>query len=144
MEEAKVIEETLKRQLEEKKKITHNLEAEIVSLRKELQNKDIQFFFGNTTNILDEIIYNKKPFYEKLGLGYKQNNIDEGSSSMMRLNEAEQRNNVDTIKGSIKKEECKPLKEDIHKPKIKKNQEEDHPFKGTWNKKPTTKKIVET
>jgi chromosome segregation ATPase len=72
LEEAKVIEETLKRQLEEKKKITENLEAEIVSLRKELQKKDIQLNFGNSTKILDEIICNKKPFYDKSGLGYKQ------------------------------------------------------------------------
>jgi hypothetical protein len=104
LEQAKVIEETLKRQLEEKKKITHNLEAEIVSLRKELQNKDIQFFFGNTTNILDEIIYNKKPFYDNFGLGYKQNNIGECSSSMMTGNDADQTSYADTIKGSIKKE----------------------------------------
>jgi hypothetical protein len=36
LEESKVIEETLKRQLEENKKTIENLEAEIVSLRKEL------------------------------------------------------------------------------------------------------------
>jgi hypothetical protein len=36
LEEAKVVEETLMRQLEEKNKITKNLGAEIVSLRKEL------------------------------------------------------------------------------------------------------------
>jgi hypothetical protein len=32
---------------------------------------------------------------------------------MMIGNEAEKRIYADTIKGSIKKEECKPLKEDI-------------------------------
>jgi hypothetical protein len=143
LEESKVIEETLKRQLEEKKKIIENLEAEIVSLRKELQKKDIQLNFGNSTKILDEIICNKKPFYDKSGLGYKQNNTDEGSSSMMIGNEAEKRSYADTIKGSIKKEECKPLKEDIQKPEIKKNQEEDHAFRGTWNQQPTMKKTQE-
>ena len=65
---------------------------------------------------MDEIICNKKPFYYKSGLGYKQNNVDEGSSSMMKGNEAEKISYVDTIKGSTKKEECKPLKEEIHKP----------------------------
>jgi hypothetical protein len=104
LEEAKVIEETLKRQLEEKNKITYNLEDEIVSLRKELQKKDIQLNFGNNTKILDEITSNQKPFYEKYGLGYKKNNTDEGSSSMMIGNEAKKRSYVDTIKGSIKKE----------------------------------------
>jgi hypothetical protein len=92
------------------------LEAETVSLIKELQKKDIQLNFGNSTKILDEIICNKKPFYDKYGLGYKQNNTHEGSSSMTIGNEAEKRSCANTIKGSIKKEECKPLKEDIHKP----------------------------
>ena len=73
----------LKRQLEEKKKITKNLKAEIVSLRKELHKNDIQLNFGNSTKILDEIICNKNLFYDNSGLGYKQKNIDEGSSSMM-------------------------------------------------------------
>jgi capsule polysaccharide export protein KpsE/RkpR len=59
LEKAKVIEETLKRKMEEMKKIIENLEAEIVSLRKELQNNDIQLNFGNNTKILDEIICNK-------------------------------------------------------------------------------------
>jgi hypothetical protein len=140
LEESKVIEETLKRQLEENKKITKNLKVEIVSLRKELQMKEIQLNFGNNTKILDEIICNKKPFYENYGLGYKKNNSNEGSSSMMIGNEVEQRSYADTIKGSIKKEECKPLKEDIHKPEKKKNQEEDCAFRGTWNQQPTMKK----
>jgi hypothetical protein len=45
LEEDKVIEETLKRQVEENKKIIENMEAVIVSLRKELQ-KDIQLNFA--------------------------------------------------------------------------------------------------
>jgi hypothetical protein len=69
---------------------------------------------------LDEITCNQKSFYDKFGLGYKQNNIDEGSSSMMTGNEAKKRSYADTIKGSIKKEECKPPKKDIQKPEIKK------------------------
>jgi hypothetical protein len=79
------------------------LEAKIIMLRKELRKKDIQLNFGSSTKILDEIIYNKKPFYDKSRLGYKQNNTDEGSSSMMTRNEAEQRSYENTIKGSIKK-----------------------------------------
>jgi hypothetical protein len=56
LEGAKVIKETLNRQLEENKKITENMEAEIVSLRKELQKKNIQLNFGSGTKILDELI----------------------------------------------------------------------------------------
>jgi hypothetical protein len=62
---------------------------------------------------------------------------------MMTRNEEDQRSYTYTIKGSIKKEECKPLKEDIQKPKIKKNQEEYHAFIGTWNKQPTLNKTQE-
>ena len=109
------------------------MEAKIVSLRKELQKKGIQLNFGNSTKILDEIIYNKKSFYDKYGIGYKQNNIDEVSRSMMTGNEAQKTSYANTIKGSIKKEECKTLKEDIQKSEIKKNQEENRAFRGTWN-----------
>jgi hypothetical protein len=130
LEEAKV-EETLKRKLEEKKKITKNLEAEIASLGKELHKEDIQLNFGNSTKIVDEIICNKKPFYDKYRLGYKQNNIDEGSSSMMTRNKVDQISYANTINDSINKEECNHLNEDIQKPGIKKNQEEDHVFRGT-------------
>jgi predicted RNase H-like nuclease (RuvC/YqgF family) len=41
IEEDKRIEETLKEQLEEKDKIIGNLEAEIVTLRKDLQKKNM-------------------------------------------------------------------------------------------------------
>jgi hypothetical protein len=92
------------------------VEVEIVSLRKALQKKDIQLIFGNSTKMLDEIICDQKPFYEKHVIGYKQTNNDEGSSSMMTRNEEEKRSYAYTIKGSIKKEECKPLNKDIHKP----------------------------
>jgi chromosome segregation ATPase len=56
LEESKVIKETLREKLEEKKRIIRNLEAEIVSLRKELQKKNIQLNFGSGTKILDELI----------------------------------------------------------------------------------------
>ena len=51
-----------------KEKMTKNREAYIVSLRKEIQKKDIQQKFGNITKTLEEIISNKKPFYDKSGL----------------------------------------------------------------------------
>ena len=41
LEEAKIIEETFRRTLEEKEKIQEELEEEIISLRKESQKKDI-------------------------------------------------------------------------------------------------------
>jgi vacuolar-type H+-ATPase subunit H len=42
MEEDKIIEEALKEHLEEKDKIIGNLEAQIVTLRKDIQNKNMK------------------------------------------------------------------------------------------------------
>jgi hypothetical protein len=68
IEEDKRIEETLKEQLEEKDRIIGNLEAEIVTLRKDLQKKNMQ----NISKVLDDIINSKKPHHDKSGLGYNQ------------------------------------------------------------------------
>jgi hypothetical protein len=75
IEEDKRIEEALKEQLEEKDKIIGNLEAEIVTLRNDLQKKNMQ----NNSKVLDDIISNKKSHHDKSGLGYNQ--IEKGSSS---------------------------------------------------------------
>jgi hypothetical protein len=136
-----MIEETLKNQLEEKEKIKESLEAEIVSLRKELQKKDIQQNFGNNTKILDEIINSQRPCYDKSGLGYKKTHTEKGSSSMTTGKEAEQKSYADVIRGPIKKEECKPSKENIQEMEI--IQEEDHPIRGMQNQQPTMERTQE-
>jgi hypothetical protein len=56
IEEDKIIEEALKEQLEEKDRIIRNLEAEIVTLRKDIQNKNMQ----NSSKVLDDIISQSK------------------------------------------------------------------------------------
>jgi predicted RNase H-like nuclease (RuvC/YqgF family) len=75
IEEDKRIEEALKEQLEERDKIIGNLEAEIVTLRKDLQKKNMQ----NNSKVLDDIINSQKPYHDKSGLGYNQ--TEKGSSS---------------------------------------------------------------
>jgi chromosome segregation ATPase len=75
IEEDKIIEETLKEQLEERDRIIGNLEAEIVTLRKDLQKKNMQ----NKSKVLDEIISNQNPHHNKSRLGYNQ--TENGSSS---------------------------------------------------------------
>jgi hypothetical protein len=55
--------------------IIGNLEAEIVTLRKDLQKKNMQ----NNSNILDDIISSQRPNHDKSRLGYNQ--IEKGSSS---------------------------------------------------------------
>jgi hypothetical protein len=44
------------------------LEAEIITLRKDLQKKNMQ----NKSKVLDDIISSQKPHHDKSGLGYHQ------------------------------------------------------------------------
>jgi hypothetical protein len=68
IEEDKRIEEALKEQLEGKDRIIGNLEVEIVTLRKDIQNKNMQ----NSSKVLDDIISSQKSYLDKSGLGYNQ------------------------------------------------------------------------
>ena len=122
-----MIEETLRKQLEEKEKIQVELENEIVSLRGKLQSKDIKQNFDNSTKILDQIISSQRSVYDKSGMGYNHNNIEMGSSS--KVIENEKRSYVDIIREYVKKEYYDPLKEDMHKLEMKKNKEDDHAWK---------------
>jgi hypothetical protein len=66
IEEDKVIEEALKEQLEEKDNIIQNLEVEVVTLRNDIQKKNMQ----NSSKVLDEIINSHKSHLDKSRLGY--------------------------------------------------------------------------
>jgi hypothetical protein len=66
VEEDRRIEETLISQLEEKEKMIENLEAKIVTLRKDIK-KDMQH---KNTKTLDEIINNQRPYYDMSRLVY--------------------------------------------------------------------------
>jgi hypothetical protein len=61
IEEYKRIEEALKEQLEGKDMITGNLEAEIVTLRKDIRKKNMQ----NSSKVLDDIISGQKSYFDK-------------------------------------------------------------------------------
>jgi hypothetical protein len=65
IEEDKRIEQVLKEQLEERDMIIGNLEADIVTLRNDLQEKNMQ----NNSKFLDNIISSQKPHHDKSGLG---------------------------------------------------------------------------
>jgi hypothetical protein len=75
IEEDKIIEEALKEQLEGKDMITGNLEGEIVTLRKDIQKKNMK----NSSKVLDDIINSKKYYLDKSEIGYNQ--TEKGSSS---------------------------------------------------------------
>jgi predicted RNase H-like nuclease (RuvC/YqgF family) len=75
IEEDKRIDEALKEKIEEKDKIIGNLEVEIVTLRKDIQKKNMQ----NSSKVMDDIINSQKSHLDKSGLGYNQ--TKKGSSS---------------------------------------------------------------
>ena len=68
IEEDKRIEESLKEQLEERDRIIENLEEEIVTLRNDLQKKNMQ----NISKVLNDIISGQGPNHDKSGLGYNR------------------------------------------------------------------------
>jgi hypothetical protein len=92
----KRIEEALKEQLEEKERIIENLEAKIVTLRKDIQKKNMQ----NSSKVLDDIIISQKSHLDKSGLGYNQ--TENGSSSKTTEQEKNPKSYAETIKGDRK------------------------------------------
>jgi hypothetical protein len=64
IEEDKIIEEALKKKLEENDKIVGNLEAEVVTLRKAIQKKNMQ----NSSKVLDDIISSQNLILTSLDL----------------------------------------------------------------------------
>jgi hypothetical protein len=96
IEEDKRIEKELKEQLEEKDKIIGNLEANIVTLRKDIQNKNMQ----NNSKFLDDIINSQKSHLDKSTLGYNQ--TEKGSSSKTIEQYTNPKFYAETIKGNRK------------------------------------------
>ena len=76
--------------------IIGNLEAKIVTLRKDIQNKNMQ----NSSKVLDDIINSQNPHHEKSRLGYNQ--TEKGSSSKKIEQETYPKSYVETIKGDKK------------------------------------------
>jgi hypothetical protein len=76
--------------------IIRNLEAEIVTLRKDIQKKNMQ----NISKVMDDIISSQKSYLDKSGLGYNQ--TEKGSSSKTTEQETNPKSYVETIKGDKK------------------------------------------
>jgi hypothetical protein len=76
----------------EKDKIIGNLEAEIVTLRKDIQKKNMQ----NSSKVLDDIINSQKSHLDKSRLGYNQK--EKGSSSKKTEKETNPKSYAETIK----------------------------------------------
>jgi hypothetical protein len=92
IEEDKRIEEALKEQLEGRDRIIGNLEVEIVTLRKDIQKKNMQ----NNSKVLNDIIDSQKLHYDKSKLGYNQK--EKGSSSKKIEQETYPKIYAETIK----------------------------------------------
>jgi predicted RNase H-like nuclease (RuvC/YqgF family) len=92
IEQDKRIEEALKEQLEEKDKIIGNLEAEFVTLRKDIQKKNMQ----NSSKVMNDIISSKKSHLDKFRLGYDQ--TENGSCSKIKEQETNPKSYAETIK----------------------------------------------
>jgi predicted RNase H-like nuclease (RuvC/YqgF family) len=106
LEEDKRIEEALNEQLEEKDRIIEKLEAKIVTLRKDIQKKNMH----NSSKVLDDIINSKKYHLDKSGLGYNQ--TEKGSSSKTIEQETNPKSYAETIKGGRKITGTLPYQED--------------------------------
>jgi hypothetical protein len=92
IEEDKRIEEALKEQLEGKDMIIGNLEAKIVTLRKDIQKKNMQ----NSSKVLDDIINSQKSHLDESRLGYNQ--TENGSSFKITEQETNPKIYAETIK----------------------------------------------
>ena len=101
LEEAKVIEESLRKQLEENEEIQEEFEKEIVVLRRKLQKENIKQNFNKSTKILNQIIDSQRPIHDKTGLGYNQKDDELGSSS--KIEKDDKKSYVDIVR-----ENCDP------------------------------------
>jgi hypothetical protein len=96
IEEDKRIEEALKEHLKERDRIVGNLEEEIVTLRKDLQKRNMQ----NNSKVLDDIISSQKPHRDKSEPGY--NHTEKGSRSKTIDQETYPKIYAEKIKGDRK------------------------------------------
>ena len=119
-----MIEESLRKQLEEKEEIQVELENEIMVLIRKLQKENIKQNFDKSTEILNQIINSQRPIHDKTGLGYNQKDVELGSSS--KTGKDDKRSYVDIVRESCKRENCESLKENIQKAEIKGPGEGEH------------------
>jgi chromosome segregation ATPase len=67
IEEARVTEEALTKMLAKKDKENEGLKIEVVSLRKKVQENNM----NHSSQVLDQIICSQRSTYDKTGIGYK-------------------------------------------------------------------------
>ena len=73
LQESKIIEEVILKQLNDREQDCEKLEAEIVLLKREIENEKKQSRFENSSKILNDILNIQRSPNYKTWLGYDQN-----------------------------------------------------------------------
>jgi hypothetical protein len=77
----------LKNQINEKEESCHNLEVEVVDLRKKIEKSNNHIKFMNNSTILDEILDSQISPHDKSGLGYNNEaNLEASTSKKHEVN----------------------------------------------------------
>ena len=107
-----MIEESLRKQLEEKEEIQVELEKEIVVLRRRLQIENTKQNFNKSIEILNQIIDSQRPIHDKSGLGYNQRNEELGSSS--KTTKDDKKSYMDIVKENLQEAGTSKHEENEH------------------------------
>jgi hypothetical protein len=104
LEEAKRREEVVRNQLDKKEESCHELEAEVVNLRKKVEKSDTQNKFLNNSMTLDEILDSQRSPNDKSGLGYNKEEINTPKKSDAGPSFVKGENKSDTSPSLVKDE----------------------------------------
>jgi hypothetical protein len=105
LEEAKRREEVVRNQLDKKEESCHEMEAEVVNLRKKVQKSDTQNKFLISSMTLDEILDSQRSPSDKSGLGYNKEKISIPKKSDAGPSFVKGENMSDTVPSVVKDED---------------------------------------
>jgi hypothetical protein len=105
LEEDKRREEVVRNQLDKKEESCHELEAEVVNLRKKVEKSDTQIKFLNNSMTLDEIFNSQRSPNDRSGLGYNKEKIITPKKSDAGPSFVKGENKSDTIPSVVKDED---------------------------------------
>jgi hypothetical protein len=97
-------EEIVRNQLDKKEESCHEMEEEVVNLRKKVENLDTQIKFLNNSMILDEILDSQRSPNDKSGLGYNKEEISTPKKCDAGPSLVKGENKSDTVPSVVKDE----------------------------------------
>jgi hypothetical protein len=107
LQEAKIIEEVILKQLNDREQDCENLEAEIILLKGEIEKEKKQSRFENSSKILNDIINSQRSPSNKTGLGYDQNKFNKGSNFTSQEINKNPKSYATALQSSFRKQESK-------------------------------------